>query len=73
MELQVASFALLIKRRTLIYTALVLAVLFTAQLLFSVKLADKLDVHDPLQEYLKEVMHLESLAQVDKSITWAGF
>jgi len=47
-------------------------VVFVLQLLFSVKLADRLDVHDPLQDYIREAMHMEKTT-IDSSITWESF
>jgi hypothetical protein len=71
-ELQIASFALIVKRRTLIYTFLIVVVLFLAQALFQVRLADRLDLHDPLQDLISDTMHMGS-SKPDPSITWEVF
>ena len=72
MELQIASFALIIKRRTLIYTFLIVMVLFMTQAIFQVQLADRLDIHDPLQDFISDTIHLSN-SEPDPSITWEIF
>lgn len=71
-EVQIASFAMIIKRRTLIYTFLVIVVLFLVQIVFQIQLANRLDIHDPLQDFVADTMHLNN-RKPDPQLTWEVF